>query len=127
MFNCEQCSSVFTLKRNLLEHQKKHNCVIYPCTLCKSTFNDKSNINRHMKNIHGEYLLFYIHDIYLIYNLFYLQRNRQCSRKPQTERRIQDRIRRPTRSSNQYTDSASNFCSKYFGWYIKCEIHQFSV
>ncbi|XP_060876104.1 uncharacterized protein LOC132949299 [Metopolophium dirhodum] len=53
MFKCDQCPSVFSAKRNLVAHQKKHTGVSFPCTTCVKSFNDKSHLNRHMKNIHG--------------------------------------------------------------------------
>ncbi|CAI6370665.1 unnamed protein product [Macrosiphum euphorbiae] len=53
MFNCDQCPSVFTMKRNLVAHQKKHMGVRFPCTACPLTFAYKTGLNKHMKNIHG--------------------------------------------------------------------------
>ncbi|XP_025192055.1 uncharacterized protein LOC112592257 [Melanaphis sacchari] len=53
MFKCEQCPSVFTLKDNLVVHQKTHTGIRFPCTVCASTFTLKTNLNKHMKNMHG--------------------------------------------------------------------------
>ncbi|CAI6355728.1 unnamed protein product [Macrosiphum euphorbiae] len=53
MFKCEQCPSVFAVKRNLVAHQNKHAGVRFPCTACPLTFSYKTGLNKHTKNIHG--------------------------------------------------------------------------
>ncbi|CAI6377105.1 unnamed protein product [Macrosiphum euphorbiae] len=53
MYKCDQCPSVFSAKRNLVAHHKKHAGVRFPCTACPSTFSYKNNLNKHLKNIHG--------------------------------------------------------------------------
>ncbi|CAI6374838.1 unnamed protein product [Macrosiphum euphorbiae] len=53
MFNYDQCPSVFTMKHNLVAHQKKHMGVRFPCTACPLTFSYKTGLNKHIKNIHG--------------------------------------------------------------------------
>ncbi|KAF0749098.1 Uncharacterized protein FWK35_00014160 [Aphis craccivora] len=53
IFKCVQCPSVFSAKRNLVAHQKKHDGVRFPCTVCASTFTFKTGLNKHLKNTHG--------------------------------------------------------------------------
>jgi len=53
MFKCVQCPSVFSAKRNLVTHQKKHDGVRFPCTVCASTFTFKTGLNKHLKNTHS--------------------------------------------------------------------------
>uniref|UniRef100_A0A2H8TR22 Zinc finger protein 710 n=1 Tax=Melanaphis sacchari TaxID=742174 RepID=A0A2H8TR22_9HEMI len=73
MFKCDQCSSMFTRKDNLLIHKKTHASLRFLCTICPMKFNYKTNLNRHYKHVHGMYLyniIYFCHSI-LIYIFFF--------------------------------------------------------
>lgn len=73
MFNCNQCSSVFARKDNLVRHVKTHGGERFPCIVCGKLFTYKSNLNKHLRNVHGMYIYYLIFldiNIYLIFLFF---------------------------------------------------------
>ncbi|XP_050065113.1 zinc finger protein 423-like [Aphis gossypii] len=53
MHKCQQCASVFKLKKSLDRHEKLHTGILYRCTVCAKTFKDESNLRRHLKKVHA--------------------------------------------------------------------------
>lgn len=51
-FVCETCGKNYRTKETLLVHQKKHEGVVYRCTLCEKVFNTNSGRLKHKHVVH---------------------------------------------------------------------------
>ena len=57
-FKCDQCDSIFKLRRNFVTHSKSHLSInqTIMCKKCPQTFTYESNLKRHMEAKHSDNL-----------------------------------------------------------------------
>jgi len=56
MYKCDQCPSIFNMKRNLVRHLKTHSGVRFSCNVCPSSFSYSHSLVRHTNKFHRMYL-----------------------------------------------------------------------
>ena len=54
-FNCNLCSSTFTVKSSLTKHISQiHDKIRYSCELCEKSFTSRQNLKFHIESVHEE-------------------------------------------------------------------------
>ncbi len=80
MFKCDVCEKVFTVKSNMLRHEKSHKQIKFTCGDCKQVFSRRDDLVNHVQKKHGMYFIKYlsiykISDLYLrILNFLYIDK-----------------------------------------------------
>ena len=53
-YSCPKCAATFTLRCNMLRHERLHaDPVVHRCAVCNKTFKHKQNVQAHMLRMHG--------------------------------------------------------------------------